>query len=77
MIEYSDRVMKTARNLRIRFSIVKMRDQCNLKIENIDFKSGVVSDLEVKDRGKTTTKQGYFPRIIRDIIFLGYGQLIY
>jgi len=40
----------------------------NLKIENIDFKSGVVSDLEVKDRGKTTTKQGYFPKIIRDII---------
>lgn len=40
----------------------------NLKIENIDFKTGVVSDLEVKDRGKTTTKAGYFPKIVRDII---------
>ena len=40
----------------------------NLKIENIDFKSGVVSDLIIKDKGKTTTKQGYFPKIIRDIL---------
>jgi len=40
----------------------------SLKIENIDFKTGVVSDLEIKDRGKTTTKAGYFPKIIRDIL---------
>jgi len=40
----------------------------SLKVENIDFKTGVVSDLEVKDRGRTTTKAGYFPKIIRDII---------
>ena len=40
----------------------------NLKIENIDFTSGVVTDLIVKDRGKTTKKQGYFPAIIRDMI---------
>jgi hypothetical protein len=39
-----------------------------LSIENIDFKTGVVSDLEVKDRSKTTIKSGYFPKIIRDII---------
>tara|TARA_R110000803_G_scaffold180609_1_gene243047 strand:+ start:41 stop:1942 length:1902 start_codon:yes stop_codon:yes gene_type:complete len=40
----------------------------SLKVENIDFKNGVVTDLEVKDRGKLTTKQGYLPRIIRDIL---------
>ena len=40
----------------------------NLKIENIDFKSGVVSDLLIKDRGATSKKQGYFPKIIRDIL---------
>ena len=40
----------------------------NLKIENIDFKTGVVSDLEIKDKGRVTTKAGYFPKIIRDII---------
>ena len=45
----------------------------NLKIENIDFKTGVVSDLEIKDNRKgkgasVTTKAGYFPKIIRDII---------
>tara|TARA_Y100000593_G_scaffold46238_1_gene87868 strand:- start:7918 stop:9861 length:1944 start_codon:yes stop_codon:yes gene_type:complete len=40
----------------------------NLKVENINFTSGVVSDLLIKDRGKTTTKQGYFPKIIRDIL---------
>lgn len=40
----------------------------NLKVENINFTSGVVSDLIIKDRGKTTTKQGYFPKIIRDIL---------
>ena len=40
----------------------------NLKIENIDFKTGIVSDLLVKDKGGSTTKQGYFPQIIRDIL---------
>jgi len=40
----------------------------SLKIENIDFKTGVVSDLEIKDKGRVTTKAGYFPKIIRDII---------
>lgn len=45
MIEYSDRVMKTARNLRIRFSIVKMRDQCNSKIENFLYNHTPYSDI--------------------------------
>ena len=40
----------------------------SLKVENIDFKNGVVTDLIVKDRSSTTTKQGYLPRIIRDIL---------
>lgn len=40
----------------------------NLKVENIDFKTGIVSDLLIKDKGQTTTKQGYFPKIIRDIL---------
>ena len=40
----------------------------NLRVENIDFTSGVVSDLEIKDRGATSKKQGYFPKIIRDIL---------
>ena len=40
----------------------------NLRVENIDFTSGVVSDLEIKDRGATTKNQGYFPKIIRDIL---------
>jgi len=40
----------------------------NLRVENIDFTSGVVSDLEIKDRGTTSKKQGYFPKIIRDIL---------
>ena len=40
----------------------------NLKIENIDFKTGIVSDLLVKDKGGSSTKQGYFPQVIRDIL---------
>jgi len=34
MIEYSDDVIEKSRNLKIRFSLVKMRDQCESKIQN-------------------------------------------
>ena len=46
----------------------------NLRIENINFKNGVVSGLQVKDRGKTTEKAGYFPKIIRDILLKQIGD---
>lgn len=46
----------------------------NLKIENINFKNGVVSGLQIKDRGKTTEKAGYFPKIIRDILLKQIGD---
>ena len=46
----------------------------NLRVENIDFTSGVVSDLEIKDRGATSKKQGYFPKIIRDILLKEIGD---
>ena len=32
-MEYSEEVYKKSRNLKIRFSLVKLRDQCNSKIE--------------------------------------------
>ena len=46
----------------------------NLRIENINFKNGVVSGLQIKDRGKTTEKAGYFPKIIRDILLKQIGD---
>ena len=46
----------------------------NLRIENINFKNGVVSGLDVKDKGQTSKKAGYFPKIIRDILLKEIGD---
>ena len=46
----------------------------SLRIENINFKNGVVSGLDVKDKGQTSKKAGYFPKIIRDILLKEIGD---
>lgn len=45
MIEYSDDVMKKSRNLKIRFSLVKMKDQCESKIQNFNWNHVPFSDM--------------------------------
>ena len=45
-----------------------------LRIENINFKNGVVTGLEVKDQKRISEKAGYFPKIIRDILLREIGD---
>lgn len=44
-MEYSTETLHRARNLKIRFSLVKMRDQCNSKIENFHHSHRPYSDI--------------------------------
>lgn len=44
-MKYSPETLHRARNLKIRFSLVKMRDQCNSKIENFHHSHKPYTDI--------------------------------